>query len=439
MNPVHARTAIVVIPSGIAFPSRTTQAEHWALFLSYLSLLTSLTKERQRQRHGHYINIHSGILKSLLGGRYHKVIDELVDAGIIETNDSYCADSSRSASGATFTKSYRLTAAFRTGTFSQFELATKPSLKKAIKQFQPDPGNLGPAGMHYYHQFHSFEMLPAAATDLQQSDHWDQWAVARWLNRQGFSIRCDHRRYHCLATQLPKELRSYIRADSSPVSIVDVSACQPLLLGLAAATIPPNICATYDSTDLSGCLLTTAVTDRRVASDVCHWIKLCESRDIYDYLYDAIQRSPDSTLTTIRLSAGNDIEIDLKSSKRPKFKEATLILLFDRVPAMMQSPMFKIIQRDFPTISGFILAAKAQRHQALACLLQRLESELMIDGLGNRLRNDYPNEPIQPIHDALMVKDAFAPTAKGLIVEQFARLGVQPTVKQETCGARVGD
>jgi len=90
-----------------------------------------------------------------------------------------------------------------------------------------------------------------------------------------------------------------------------------------------------------------------------------------------------------------------------------------------------MIELDFETIAEFILETKQDGHyQRTACLCQMTESSVMIDGVGERLLRDFPDEPIQPIHDAIVCREGFAETIRKIIRDCFqSLLGVVPNVE----------
>ncbi|EMI54686.1 hypothetical protein RSSM_03802 [Rhodopirellula sallentina SM41] len=418
--------AHVAIPHSVTLPPGS-EGDNWALFLSILALHTSLTEERWRG--GHWINFHNKLLSALIGRRYRERINAMIDAGIVESNERY---STGKEGVPAFTKSYRLAREHRTGKSCLHTLTTRPTIRKAIKTFEIDPDNLGPAGVHYRKCFDRFALAPEAAEDPRLSVRWYQWIIARWMNGQEFAHRCEYRRYHSLMTQLPRRARKHVRTlDGESVSLVDVSACQPLLLGYLSVCHQrcPSSTTNLPSYDAQ-------IFDwhrGKVARDIAAWIELCETRSIYRFLYDAIQTHDGPTTTTITLANGRQREIDLRTISERSFKRASLIPVFDTLESMIRSPVFTVIRRDFPTIAAFIVSAKQAGHQRLACLLQCAESTLMIDRLGDTLSKRYPNVAVAPIHDALVVPHSFAETAVELINEQFQALGLMPHVRIESC------
>ena len=182
------------------------------------------------------------------------------------------------------------------------------------------------------------------------------------------------------------------------------------------------------------------VIDFRGAADLEKWIRLCESRQIYAYLWQEIQRYSGSTRSVITTRYGRKLNIDLRDQTLDAFKRSSLIPLFDRIEQMEANPVFKIIARDFPTIADFVRRAKAKTyrigkrvisHQVLACMAQRFEAETIVDDAGRYLMQHHPDEPVATIHDALLCRQSFAATAQQIIKSQFERFGVSPTVKIE--------
>ncbi|MBB3207486.1 hypothetical protein FHS27_003311 [Rhodopirellula rubra] len=420
--PKREPLARVAVPRSVELPSGV-EGDNWALFLSTLALHTSLTRERRD--HGHWVNLHNQNLSTLLGRSYRRRIDAMIDAGIVERNDRY---STGMEGVKAFTKSYRIAEQHRTGQSRQHCITSRPVAKKVAKTYAVDPENLGQAGMHYRECFNKLRLDEAAAEDPKLTNHWDQWTIARWHNRQEFAKRCDYGRYHGLTSQLPKRARKHLRTiNGEDIVVVDVSACQPLITGHLAhqhttGNHPPQRAPLpYDARF-------SKMEKNKTKPDVARWIELCESKSFYRYFFDSIQTFDGDTTATIKLQSGRTIRTDMREMPERSIKRATLIPVFDRTDAMRRSPIFRIIERDFPTIANFIVAAKESGHQRLACLLQRTESGLMIDGLGNELRKRHPGVTAQPIHDAIVVPVSFAATAAELIREQFGRVGLSPSV-----------
>ena len=117
-----------------------------------------------------------------------------------------------------------------------------------------------------------------------------------------------------------------------------------------------------------------------VARDVQHWIELAENRELYDYLFELVCELPKANVSLL-LPSGRHCEIDLQSVSEKFFKKACLVTLHQCNESMVASSLFRVIQNCFLTIASFLIKVKSKGHEALARMLQTLESELMIDRL----------------------------------------------------------
>ena len=356
----------------------------------------------------------------------------MIATGIIESNDRYSTGQPGIISP--FTKSYRLASKYRTGQSRLHELSSRPTIGKVIKAYEVDPENLKAAGIHYRSCFDQFTLDGAAATDPNLTNQWDRWTIARWFNGQEFAHRCVYGRYHSLMTQLPRHARRHLQTlGHDALSVVDVSACQPLLLGYLASQATAHATPGTPLLPYVARFSKSSVIRNTVPYDLAWWIELCESGSIYRHFYQEIQTHVGSTTTTIITPTGQRRDVDLRAYSEKQIKRASLIPIFDKIDAMKRSPIFAIILRDFPTVASFIVSAKQNGHQDLACRLQRTESALMIDGLGGVLNEHYESVPVAPIHDAIVVPGTFVEKAAELVRDQFQALGLHPQVKIETC------
>lgn len=422
------RSVYAAVPAGIDFPSGA-QGDKWAACLQKLCLHTALKEE---YRNGDFMNIHHKAWQKAIGDSYRPTIVSLKEAGIIRVLEKHSTGwEGRPA----FTKSYRLEAPYRNRTIEMRRISTKPAQKRASVVYEVDEANLKPAGMHYRKCFERFTVkLDEARVDPVLSDFWSQWAISRFATGREFARRCNYGRYHSLVTQLPRPSRRHLTTtQGEPVAIVDVSACQPVLLPLVFAQHQANGRAAARISGSNGMLLSyDARFDRNSAAvDVQRWLEMAESRELYSFLRREIERDPALAIGTATRGDGISFPIDHRRQSEAAFKQSCLIPLFDEIPNMLASPIFRIIEGEFPTIASFLMEIKQQGHARVAQLLQRAESTLMIDRLGEQLKLRFPDEPVQPIHDALLVREGFAREAISLIKEQFASVGLYPQVKHE--------
>lgn len=425
-----SNTYRVVIPAGIEPPSGVAGVKLCTL-LQYLMTLTCLSDERRYQ--GHYINVHSATWELLLSNGYRRVINDAVDAGYIQVNEKY-SDGSQTLP---FAKSMRLTRRYRTGKAQIVEISNRPAINRLAKSFEPDANNLGSTGLCWFEKLANFEIDPSATSDPELRDPWTQLVLAKLLDARHVAHRCDYRRLHTLFTQTAREARQYLSTTAGdPLAIIDVSACQPLIIGLLASNPPDNPTRPRQNTGRRPSLLPYVARFGRLP-DIEKWIRLCELREIYEYLWNAVQNYNGDTMATITTRHGKRVTLDLRDVSLDSFKRPSLIPLFDRLPQMEANPVFRIIARDFPSIAEFVRTAKTKTyrigkrtisHQVLACMAQRFEAETIIDDVGRYLMRYHPDEPVATIHDAILCRQSFATTGQQIIRDAFRRFGVSPNV-----------
>jgi hypothetical protein len=366
------------------------------------------------------------------------VINDAIDAGHVEFNERY-SNGSRTLP---FTKSIRLSQRCRTGRAQIVTITNRTALKRLAKSFEPDIDNLAPVGVWLFQQLNNFAIDISATRDPALRDPWTQLSIAKLLNARHVAHRCDFRRLHTLLTQTAREVRQHLSTTTGdPLAIVDVSACQPLIIGLLAANPPDDPTSPRPRTRRGQGLQPSR--SKFGKSDIEKWVQLCQSRAIYPYLWEAIRVSNGNTQTTITTRRGAIFRLDMRDVSLPAFKRSTLIPLFDRLPQMEANPVWQIIARDFPSIAEFVRVAKTRTyhvrgraisHQVLACMAQRFEAETIIDDVGGYLMRHHPEEPVATIHDAILCRQSFAPTAQQIIKNTFKQFGVSPTVKIENLG-----
>jgi hypothetical protein len=206
------------------------------------------------------------------------------------------------------------------------------------------------------------------------------------------------RRVHSNLTQLKRELRAALRVAGQPLVQIDIKNSQPLFIGLAARK--------------------KGVEDR-------HYLDLCQ-QDLYQHLADRggwTRNEVKEQLTQAALFASN-------ASRHQRL------------------PVKRLFDEAFPRIARFIHDMKAgektddnpKPHNALAKLAQKTEANFLIYGMGGitpgvceRIRNESPNCWIGTIHDSLLVLPEMAEYVRGVMLEEFAKLGVRPRLEVEPC------
>lgn len=94
-------------------------------------------------------------------------------------------------------------------------------------------------------------------------------------------------------------------------------------------------------------------------------------------------------------------------------------------------PIFK---KHFPTVYKLfnLIKDNGKQHHLLACIMQNLEAETLLDKTCGELSNDYPDIPLFTIHDSIITtKEYIEPVKEALTKNLFKVVGEYPNFKVE--------
>ena len=200
------------------------------------------------------------------------------------------------------------------------------------------------------------------------------------------------RRIHTNLTQLKRELRACLRVAGRPLVQLDIKNSQPLFIGLAA---------------------------KRYGVEDVRYLDLCQ-QDLYQHLADR----------------GGFTRQDVKDQLTQKALFATNGSPYQRLPVK------QLFDAEFPKMARFIRDMKDEKktttnpkpHNALARLAQRSEANFLIyGGVCERIRREKPDCWLGTIHDSLLMLPESAEYVRGVMLEEFGRLGVRPMLEIEPC------
>ena len=87
-----------------------------------------------------------------------------------------------------------------------------------------------------------------------------------------------------------------------------------------------------------------------------------------------------------------------------------------------------MLKEEFPAIAHYIYQVKKENHAKLACILQRMESNFVIEKAVtefiNRFGDDY--EFVSTIHDSIVVKESKLDDALQVMKDCFQKEGLNP-------------
>jgi hypothetical protein len=147
-------------------------------------------------------------------------------------------------------------------------------------------------------------------------------------------------------------------------------------------------------------------------ADLTRYKNLCESGLFYESL----------------MEPGNDSDEHRNTVKREVFRD----ILFgeERYRSRLKDRFVAM----FPTVAEILAQLKSRSYKHAARLMQSYESTLFIDIICRRFRRERPDLPIYTIHDAVLTTSEHVGYVKSVILDEFAKIGVSPGLKEERYG-----
>ena len=228
-------------------------------------------------------------------------------------------------------------------------------------------------------------------------------------NRDSYFQVCPYGRLHTLVTTLKRELRPCLAVGGSSLVNIDIANSQPLFL---AALMLRQRQGNGKEKGKGGRKRATTIPDylhllgrKGLVEHQQEYLSLCEQGRLYERL------------------------MGLWGVDRAKAKKLTYRLFFGKTKKTSKSR--RRFGKAFPSVLSFIDSYKAKDHGDLARQLQRDESRLVINGVCDSLRRIDPAMPVFTIHDSVMTTKAHQDIVQAVMLEEFERLGIRPSLKVE--------
>jgi hypothetical protein len=115
--------------------------------------------------------------------------------------------------------------------------------------------------------------------------------------------------------------------------------------------------------------------------------------------------------------------------RRAGYKVRFLVTLYAADNPKHPNALRRRLAERFPPVAEFAAALRRKDHRRAARLMQNVESTLFIHRVCGRITRDRPDVPLLTKHDALGTTPQHATYVAGVIHEEFAWLGLDPTLK----------
>lgn len=327
------------------------------------------------------------VLRDILTSRWdNKVLTSLIEWEIITRYDNYIAGHHSFA--------YCLTSKYNT-TNKSMKLTNKTIINN-IKEWKDR--SMTDKTIKWLHRnlnkidvnmdMYSTHIIPSyyAATFLL-TDHQKRHihlAIAKILTKDFFINKDVYgNRIHTNITSLKRELRKCLTVDGEPLVELDIRNSQPFFFSVILKECYPEL-----------------------PEDVKTYIQLTSEGKFYEYMAAA-----------------------LNTPLTPQFKED----LFGRVffckkymnSIYNESIVFSSL---FPNVFKVVLQLKSKDKDEFNKRLQNMESHLIIDTITQRIMNERKGMFLTTIHDGIMVKESEADYMKGVMEDEFSKIGLVPSI-----------
>ena len=233
-------------------------------------------------------------------------------------------------------------------------------------------------------------------------------------------LSCDeYGRVHTLITALEKELRSCLTVGGKPLVGLDLANSQPLLLGLLAKQF------------LASRMCRARTLDREFARDkhpYRHKVGGAQAATLPDDLVRYMQACVAGTFYESLMTDAD------RAKGKAKFKERFYRVLFGRNRSKNGFP--NVLRMRFalkyPTVAKVLHQLKSRNYKQSAYVLQNYEATLFIYRICGRIMEERPRIPLYTIHDCLLTTDEHYDYIRGVMLDEFAKLGVTPQIRKET-------
>lgn len=382
-----------------------SEDKHIDKYLYVISLINRLNAKRDKDNArlpGSWVNVYSQhLIKKLSTRRYTAVISHLIDNDYVQRRDSYKVPTFCPWTGERvedgFAKSYRVADRFYQNPLVLVDYADQRFAEKVAKielaldeakhlSYDAVTHVSAMASEITFHQTEAreyVESLPVGRTKDKLS------ASLASIQAVSKPIQDAQGRLYDWYTSIPSALRPYLSYRGHRLVALDVANSQVLLL----------------------CGLLQSLTEGKPATDLTRFTQLCETGQIYKYL----------------------MQIFGYKGSRDQFKKSFFAsILYSDLRTMQSSRYYSAFKRIFPTVAGMIAEIKKIDAKSLPLLMQKLESNLIINDPNSvvmQLRNQGIN--CITLHDCVIVCEDDVDATMDIMRNIFADINLSATITKK--------
>jgi hypothetical protein len=223
---------------------------------------------------------------------------------------------------------------------------------------------------------------------IEDTERYNYYLAAGAMIERGqifYKIDNTSGRFHSNITNLPEELRRFVKVKKQSLVNIDIKNSQPYL-STVLLTRPGKVSWFANDPDFSMMLESLRVSQNE---DVSRYIHLVVTGQIYEYLTEKF--AEEDIVLTRKETKGQVLRILFAPNKMPKN------------PANRKCR--EIFQREFPTVHEKFNQVRGKQkgdYKRFAILLQKVEAYLMLDVIMKRIHNELPGTIAITIHDSIL-------------------------------------
>jgi hypothetical protein len=280
-------------------------------------------------------------------------------------------------------------------------------------------------------------------------------------------------RVHTPITSLPKELRRCLVVDGQTLIGLDLANSQPLIAGICAKQFFKSrmsrsrlLKKTFEEGSNTYCYRELQEMGKQAeeligknqssTQPTSHWTptnflphpritteeksQLAYSTDTYDsaqVLHSAVKQAKDADLDDyIRLCEQGQFYESLMEpgEDRHAFKEKFYGDVFFG-KTCFRSKLKDRFDARFPSMAMMLREVKKRNYRHSSWLMQNYEATIFIYTICNRIRAERPDVMLLTIHDSLLTVPDEVEYVESIIMDEFRKLGITPTLKREDYSA----
>lgn len=402
-----------------------------------------------------YVRLYSPVLQRIMGKQYRCLINRL-NGWIIEVDENY--DWQREH----YSKGYRFTEKYADRGLRQSTISDPRVIDKIT-----EPRPTSRIDRHLWKFLTKVRIDEAKASIVTKGWLQDQMLTQIRDCRWRYEVD-DFGRRHTNLTNLWKEGRKCLTYQDQPLVGWDIRNSQPLFLALAAMewckhnytyntfSKEPGVLHIYPyvARDVEILLENTVVSlasksaqsvINGIPDDLRQFIGLCEQGVIYEYFMNAVGLTNRSTTKDIVFGviygksnyqnvrvwrSVGDHEFFVVHPSNEKERRNNVLPL--------RKLVYEVFVNHFPTVTAFMADMKGEgdkHYKNLSHRMQASESKLIFGGCCRDLMDRHADVPIFTIHDSVITVPGCEGLVRAVLLDNFARLGVKPTLNREEYGA----